>query len=687
MTQEEQILQNALINTYTHNMYFLSQYDEPLFNRLAMLSEAINQSLYEERYFLEFIKENGDFDIYDSHTKTFLYNKKPKQWNNKSVINTNMDASGSISLVNPKLYDIKCVDLSNEEIENKFFALHAIQTASTFNQFTSLLPLNLHDQKTKFKTFDKFLFIGALLARHIPKILHKTNSKHHFVCEANIEIFRLSLFVTDYSLLARDGKSVIFSIMDEDSQFLSKFKLFFYNYIQKNTLLKFYSTDRDVGHMFDLIFSFISGIDPFTFNFNSLLYGTLKESVKNIQHINTINFTKNNFFKEQFQNTPVLLIGAGPSLGKNIDWLQQHQNKFIIIAMASSLKRLQKHNIQPDIITSIDPQKFIAQTHFDIDHSLLNQSIKLIATNSHQSVIAKLSKNKESLFLYESMVSILQNNKPILGKSVGEASLMILLLLQFQNIYLLGTDLALNQTTGSTHDELHRSTTKHNINKTIETRSSFSLKEDTLQIKGNLKDQVTTTRLFYASLMDYDLTIQAYKTTSTNIYNLCTDGAYIPNTIPKALEEINADSFHCLDKTAIHTQLQSCFYNISTTKLNDTEKNFILIQFQYLDVVESLLNIEINSFDSFEDFEKFTNSIFETIMRVDIQFFFKEIFINYFFIINRYIAYYYNTTTANPSKELLMDVAFVWIEQVKQLIYQYKISFTDLLNQPSSDPK
>ena len=98
MTAEEQNLYNALITTFNGNLRFLSQYDYPLFERVNMLSDAINSGAYNERYFLEFVKENGDFDIYDSSTQTYIYDKKPKQWNNKLVVNTNLDLKGALIL-------------------------------------------------------------------------------------------------------------------------------------------------------------------------------------------------------------------------------------------------------------------------------------------------------------------------------------------------------------------------------------------------------------------------------------------------------------------------------------------------------------------------------------------------------------------------------------------------------------
>ena len=63
---------------------------------------------------------------------------------------------------------------------------------------------------------DKFIFMGTLLGRHIPKIANKINASSYLILERNLEIFRLSLFTVDYTILG--GKGAIFSIMDSTSK-------------------------------------------------------------------------------------------------------------------------------------------------------------------------------------------------------------------------------------------------------------------------------------------------------------------------------------------------------------------------------------------------------------------------------------------------------------------------------------
>lgn len=79
MTQAQIQLQNALTTTFLANMVFLNEYDNELYQRVENLSRMIETGEYQERYELEFVMENGDFDAFDKVTNSYLYGKNPKK--------------------------------------------------------------------------------------------------------------------------------------------------------------------------------------------------------------------------------------------------------------------------------------------------------------------------------------------------------------------------------------------------------------------------------------------------------------------------------------------------------------------------------------------------------------------------------------------------------------------------------
>ena len=85
MTQTQLELQNALTTTFLANLAFLSEYDNELYHRIDELSRMIENGTYIEKYELEFIMENGDFDIFDIQNNKYLYNRNPKKINDELV--------------------------------------------------------------------------------------------------------------------------------------------------------------------------------------------------------------------------------------------------------------------------------------------------------------------------------------------------------------------------------------------------------------------------------------------------------------------------------------------------------------------------------------------------------------------------------------------------------------------------
>lgn len=677
MDKHEQNLYNALMITYEGNLRFLSQYDNDLFQRVSMLSDLIGSGDYTERYFLEFVKENGDFDIYDSHTSSYIYDRKPKQWNNKAVVNTNFDLNNVVTFINPRPYTEQNTDISEKDLH--LSQLYEFKTMTDIQNFRNLLNVNLYNKDKKPKTFKKLIFLGTLLGRHIPKLLKKFNSLNHFVCEHNLEIFRLSLFVCDYSLLAREGRSVVFSIMDDEVVFMDKFRLFFQNDITNNLFYKYFSTDYNVDNYLNLIISNVTQRDPFLFNYNLTLANIIKQSLRKIKEYKTIKLTLDTH-NNILENHPVLYLGAGPSLGKNIEWIKQNQDKFIIVAMGATLKRLASNGIKPDIITSLDPAKNAILQQFQVDSLYIENSIKLASTNSDDSVLKKLSNNNSKLFLFEIFKSFYPNGIGLNGLSIGEVTLGLLLLLNAKEIFLLGTDLAFNQVSGDSHDSMSQSvgTKQFDMSEeslkrnSIENKKSFSLRDDVVVVKGNLAKLVKTSRLFYASLHEYNSCIQSFKKPTQTIYNLCEDGAYIEQTLPCRIGELEL-KYPDIDKSILSNELMQsldkiCFSTDDFTHNIKIEKEISTIHF----IIEVIKNIEQTNINKYETFEQKTSRIFYDLLNINGQdSFLPEIYLNYYLSINNYLNYYFNDKNIKDEAKLVKEIQYIWCKRTILLFEEY----------------
>lgn len=55
-----------------------------------------------------------------------------------------------------------------------------------------------------------------------------------------------------------------------------------------------------------------------------------------------------------FQKKPAVVLGAGPSVGPQLDWIKEHRDEFLLIAADTMLVPLRKSGIEADVISSIE---------------------------------------------------------------------------------------------------------------------------------------------------------------------------------------------------------------------------------------------------------------------------------------------------------------------------------------------
>lgn len=132
----------------------------------------------------------------------YLYNKNPKRVNNELIRKIEKDIKNSIFNIE-ELFTVK--EDNNIDIEEKYLEEFLSLTNSEMKAYQKITKDFLNNNKKRLKRIYKLIFSGTLLGRHIPRIVAKLNAKLYLFFERNLEIFRLSLFCVDYSVLAKNG--------------------------------------------------------------------------------------------------------------------------------------------------------------------------------------------------------------------------------------------------------------------------------------------------------------------------------------------------------------------------------------------------------------------------------------------------------------------------------------------------
>ena len=349
--------------------------------------------------------------------------------------------------------------------------------------------------------------------------------------------------------------------------------------------------------------------------------------------------------------------------------------------MAAALKKLAQNDIKPDIITSLDPQESIVLNQFNGENQThIKEAIKILSLNTPQKVFDIFKKNNELVYTYELLKSFQMNNIAIDGLSIGEVTFKILLLLKPKNIYFLGIALAFEQKTGHTHIDTHGShtTNKFVIDKNKKDnesmlKQSFSVREDSIMTKGNFLDKVATSRLFYLSLSDYNSAVKLFKGTNTLIYNLSENGAFIEQTIPTLIADVQLEKID-FNKNSLNEDLVKNLNLVSPKTLEDFDKHAIFFQIEQIDgVLEQIKEFKELKIKTYEQFKSATFNITQSIFALNSDAtYLTEIYINFTFIINRYIDFVFNSREIKNETNDIKEIQHIWALHLSSIIETYK---------------
>ena len=674
MEEAQLELQNALTTTFLANLAFLSEYDNELYHRVDELSRIIENGTYKERYALEFNMQDGDFDIYDIVNDKYLYNKSPKKFND-NLVRKSEQYEGNYILNLPEHFSPIHKNVSIIDKTNRFDFEHMPQfnTLSVNNawEYVNAIGDYINNKKKRLKTIKKFIFLGTLLGRHIPRIAKKVNANMYLVLEKNLEIFRLSLFTVDYTVLAE--KYVVFSIMDNVIDTETKISGFLKKNYLENYLIKFSTTKINIEEYIDNILNGLHILNPVAYDYNRMLYVHFNRSTKYIKdRYKFLLFNKTKKSLNLLKNIPVLYIAAGPSLDDNIEWIKKNHNNFFIVTIGAAYKKLLLNNIHIDVISTLDQDfKALNEKQFD-DESVekISKNTIIFASNmTNENILKKFNRN--NLFLYEVFSKLHKENIVFQGFSVGEITLNILLDLNIKELYLVGLDLALNQETGESHaKDSNSATTKLNLDAEIN-RDTYSARESLIKVKGNHKEYVYTTPMFFSSIKSLEEKVKI-KSEDVVIYNLSTNGAFFNGVIPAKQEDINFNELKKI-KFGYDLFLKELNY-YSSTEISLKSKEILKNEIEFIEknIIEIIDKIKNKKYNNFEELLVDEYSILTT-LDINKYDFLYQILVNYFQISAPYLLYHFNDIKIKDESKKVKKIQEISIRQIISIIEDYLV--------------
>ena len=591
-------VEEIAIETYQNNINYFSRQHPELHKLINSFSQMLENGMYTQQYDLEYI--NGYFDIINLETSKYVYNENSEEYS-KSL-------ADEISFK------------KNEMVFNN------INIKKSSNEFLSTLPDKIRGQKSIYELvnytldnsskddfmnkIEKFIFIGVGLGQHIELVNKKIKSSEYLIIEDNLEFFRLSLFVTKYYEVGQSSK-LHFCIAQDENMFTNSMQNFMdsnfvYNKQFKYLHLKTHSDDK-IKHIQNAVVSQ---------DFLTFPYGLVME-----KHLRALEFINSGYnildltehFDDKLLTTmPVLMLAAGPSFEKNIEWIKENHKKFVIVAVSAVLRRLCDIGIKPDIVTHLDGFGASVGYYKGFDaQDFLKDTIFIF--EAFTPTIVREMFPKENIFQFEGDTYYSNKKKSISAPCIGSLSLFISLLLNTRELYLLGLDLSVNQETGETHSLEHSHSDETDIKNKANFSSTMSLLDTFIPVAGNLQDKVYTIPLYTSSIQSIAHNIQNIKTNEQNIYNL-SEGVKLGETVGLETEKIDIEDIE-LNKKDIYSMLHEMLSSHSIKKIDQASEESFVRRYEYILKIKEDLD-DSYSHLSYVDPDKYMNSLVQLLFSI-----------------------------------------------------------------------
>ncbi|MBI9056064.1 MAG: motility associated factor glycosyltransferase family protein [Bacteroidales bacterium] len=414
----------------------------------------------------------------------------------------------------------------------------------------------LYDTKKEIDSLDTknaqiAIFLGIGLGYELfyynQNIVQREKTKFVCVIERDVQLFKIALYINDFTPFFISPK-VSFFVGEDSDQLFTKFVKFMGDN-QKFVLSKaikavYHSSSLKLNKDYYIkalkVFkeAAINKIMDFGNSPSDSLVG-IENMLSNLDEI--INNPGIILLKNKFKGKPAIVAATGPSLDKNKHLLKGLEEKALIVAPEASLKPLLKSGIKPHLITSLERVLPV----IDLIKNLNKKEVEDVYFAAAPVIDREVYKEYpgKKLIVYRNLDHFkwLGIDKGILDIKItaGNMAFKVCEYLGCDPIILIGQDLA-NSEDGITHAKGFALSEDGSASKAEKYRN-----ETQIRVKGNIDELVTTTPTWLKAINAYRRDVDDYK---GRCVNSTEGGAYIEGTevIPfqEAIEKYVKDEYH-----------------------------------------------------------------------------------------------------------------------------------------------
>ncbi|QNU67114.1 motility associated factor glycosyltransferase family protein [Ruminiclostridium herbifermentans] len=267
------------------------------------------------------------------------------------------------------------------------------------------------------------------------------------------------------------------------------------------------------------------------------------------------------YFEGMYKNRPAIVVGAGPSLDKNIEYLREAKGKALILCVDAALDSLLDKGIVPDIVASIERTTLITKFY---KRDIIPDSIVYLGPNIIPgSVLERFNRiiftGRKGDAVVRDLNSYIGFNNLEIGGNVSNILIAFAQYLGCSPIIFVGLDLA--YTNGRTHTA--------QVADNLEDSLSNVYKESTVYVKGQNGEMLETFEFFMYAKNWIEILISINE--EIKFINATEGGANIEGAENKKLKEVI--SKYCVEElAAINDKYDDLIAQYHVDKVGITKK-------------------------------------------------------------------------------------------------------------------
>jgi len=399
------------------------------------------------------------------------------------------------------------------------------------------------------------LVSGCGAGYHIQKLIENFEIFNLIIYDQDFSFLKLSMHLIDWSpILEYFGQSnrnlYIVAQKDEEKMahsILNKIKeinpvlvtiLYFFQHLKSDFSNKVMTNILDKGFLLVLGWGF----------YDDEIIG-LDNTINNIK-LDIPIYSGIDFDDHKIQDMPLFIIGSGPSLDNDIEFIKQNKDKAIICSAGSGLSVLYHHGITPNFHFEVERMPMTKEDGTKSNYTSVAlekyskeylSNINFLGLNVLFDEVFDVFKKKYLFFRTNDAGSTIIEDKitrlTVTNPSVVNAVVSFATILNFKNVYLFGTD------SGYKNKDLTHSKDSLYYKKQPSYVKDLDLGiEEFRRVKGNFCDEVVTDVSLSWIKEVIEMVIRK-KNPQTTFYN-CSDGAFIQGTKPLHSKDINLNELY-----------------------------------------------------------------------------------------------------------------------------------------------